>query len=328
LAFARLVERLSERHDVSLIAGYRGDRPTLPPGALGVHLGRRGPGWTYHALWRAARSVAQKTEPDLVLTASVDVPFLGHPTVAMVRDLVGDGWRAPTLSDRFYRWRARRFGTVVVPSVSTRDALRATGVDSWRVAVVPEHIDPVAVQGAAEEGVLTLLHAGRLHPGNGQHLSIDAVSRLAPEHKARVRLRVVGAVADRVYADQLRIAVRGQPIDFYTDVDDLRPHFAAAHLVLYPTRVAEGFADTALLAMAHGRPVIWTDHPGVRATTGGIGVAIPPDDVGALRDAIRRFIDDRAGLGALGLASRKRAAEFAWERIRPQWDGVFEVATR
>lgn len=328
LAFARLVERLAERHQVSLVAGYRGDRPKLPDGALGVSLARRGPGWTYHALWRAARASAMKGSPDLVLAASVDVPFLGMPTVAMVRDLVGDGWRAPTTRDRFYRWRAAQFGTVVVPSASTREALSEAGVVGWRVSVVPEHVDAVKRKPLPKGGVLRLLHVGRLHPGKGQHLSIDAVSRLTPKEKSRVHLSVVGAVADRVYADQLRIAAGGQPISFQTDVRELGSHIAAAHLVLYPTSLAEGFADTALLAMSHGRPVVWADHPGVRSTTGGVGVPIPTDDVGALRAAIRRHIDDRSGLEAMGRASWRHAEDFAWERIRPKWDSVFETAIR
>ncbi len=269
-----------------------------------------------------------KTDPDLVLAASVDVPFLGRPTIAMVRDLVGDGWSAPSARDRFYRWRASRFGTVVVPSAPTREALHARGVGTWRVSVVPEHVDPVAVSEAPNAEVLSLLHVGRLHPGKGQHLSIDAVSRLPPEDKARVRLQVVGATADRVYADQLRIAARGQPIDFHTDVAELGPHFAAADLVLYPTSLAEGFADTALLAMAHGRPVIWADHPGVRATTGGVGVPIPSDDVVALRTAIRTFIYDRDGLRTMGIESKARAADFSWDRVRPKWESVFETAIR
>jgi len=258
----------------------------------------------------------------------MDVPFLGLPTVALVRDLVGNGWRRLSLRQRFYRARARHFSAVVVPSVASRDALKLTGLKSWRMHIIPEHIDVPTVVSAPEGAVLRLVHAGRIHPGKAQHLSIDAVSRLPSTAKARVHLDIVGASTDRVYVDQLRIAARGQPIAIHTDVEAVGPFIDGAHLVLYPTSLAEGFADVALMAMARGRPVIWSDHPGVRATTGGVGVPIRPDDVGALRDAILRHIDDRAGLLAMGSASLGVARRHDWGQIASRWESVLEVATR
>jgi glycosyltransferase involved in cell wall biosynthesis len=309
------------------VVGYRGERPALPRGSLAVSLHRTRPGWTYHSLLRAVRSVSA-TPPDVVLSASLDVPFLGLPTVATVRDLVGNGWRPLTLRERFYRARARRFGAVVVPSVASRDALKAAGLETWRMHVVPEHVDEATVVSLPSGPVLRLVHAGRIHPGKAQHLSIDAVSRLPPAAKSRVHLDIVGAPTDRVYVDQLRIAARGQPIALHTEVESLRPFIDGAHLVLYPTSLSEGFADVALMAMAQGRPVIWSDHPGVRATTGGVGVAIRPDDVGSLRDAILRHIDDRPGLLAMGTASHEVARRHHWHHIASRWETVLELATR
>jgi len=274
------------------------------------------------------RRVAAADRPDLVLAASPDVPFLGIPTVAVVRDLVGPDGRGPSTRDRLYLWRARHFAKVVVPSTASRDALKAAGLGSWRVSVIPEHVEPVERVPPPKSAVLHVLHAGRIHPAKAQHLSIDAVRRLPPEDKARVRLAIVGTPASRVYVDQLRIAARDQPVDFHTDVGDLGPFFHAAHLVLYPTIIPEGFADMVLLAMAYGRPVIWSDHPGVRATTGGLGVPIRPGDVQSLSQALRRKIDDRAALDSLGRASHDRTRAYGWSRIAPSWEAVFEVASR
>jgi glycosyltransferase involved in cell wall biosynthesis len=71
-------------------------------------------------------------------------------------------------------------------------------------------------------------------------------------------------------------------------------------------------------AMAHGRAV-------VAGAVGGLldlvvheetGLLVPPRDVPALREALRRLLDDRGLRERLGANARERARDhFGWERV-------------
>jgi glycosyltransferase involved in cell wall biosynthesis len=70
--------------------------------------------------------------------------------------------------------------------------------------------------------------------------------------------------------------------------------------------------------MAHGRPV-------VASAVGGLldlvvdeetGLLVPPGDVGALREALRRLLADHELRARLGANARRRAEEtLSWERV-------------
>lgn len=307
------------------MAGWHTERSRIPEGALGVDLRRRGPTAAHVALWRAMRSAALRFDPHVVLSASIDVPLIRRPTVVAIRDLAGTGWGedAPP-RDLWHRWRTRRFDRVVVPGRVTERAVRKLGVDPRKVRVVPDTIEgPGVARGTRREGPWRVVHPGRLLPAKGQHLSIDAVSRLPSAAKAKVELHVVGHVADRVYYDQLRVAARGQPVHFHVDADDLVPWYRDADLVLYPSQLREEWPDTALEAMAHGAAVAWTDHPSIREATGGLGLPLPAEDFAAIRSAVQRVIDAPEEVAKIGDAGRRFVdANYRWERVGPQWDGI------
>jgi glycosyltransferase involved in cell wall biosynthesis len=82
--------------------------------------------------------------------------------------------------------------------------------------------------------------------------------------------------------------------------------------------MAEGFGFTAVEAMACGKPVIWTDQPAIREATGGIGIAVAPEDVDGIRTAMKRLMDDPDERAAMGRAGRE------WVESNHSWDGVWE----
>ncbi|NCG18345.1 MAG: glycosyltransferase [Rhodobacterales bacterium] len=331
VGFASLVSHLRERHELRLVAGYNKDRGAIPQDALGVDLRTRGMFSAHLALYRAVRSAARRFQPHVILSGSVDVPLFGWPTVAVVRDLAGTGGGedAPP-KDPWHRWRMRRFERLVVPSHTTQRALCKLGVPSGRIAVIPEGV-PLSHQrrGDREPGPLRVVHCGRVLPAKGQHLSVDAISRLSPQQKSRVELQIVGRVVDRLYYDQLRVAARGQPVVFHPDVPSLDPFLSRADLVLYPTALQDEWADTALHAMAWGAPVAWSDHPGVREATGGLGVPIPPGDFSALRDVVRRLVEKPLEFQQIGVAGQLFvASNYDWRQVCTAWSQLLEVSGR
>jgi glycosyltransferase involved in cell wall biosynthesis len=100
-------------------------------------------------------------------------------------------------------------------------------------------------------------------------------------------IKVVGAGPDRA---ALETRYGGRPgVEFMGRVDDatLADVYARARAVVVPN--VEEFGIVAVEAQAAGRPVISVDAGGARETVlpGETGVLVPPDDVGALAEAMR-----------------------------------------
>lgn len=328
-AFARLVGEAARHADVRLVAGWTGAREELPPGALGVDL--RGGGVLAHLqLARAIAAVSARHRPDVIVAGSPDLPAAGRRSVVVVRDRAEGGWEPlDGLADLVERARLRRWARVVVPTEAARADLRASGLDRWAVHRIPEGWgewgEPAGPRGG---GPLVLACPGRLHPAKGVHLAIDAVARLGADEKARIRLDVVGPVGDARYVDQLRVMARGQPVAFHPDAPP-GPRIAAADVVVYPTCAPEGFADGVLAGMAQGKPVIWADHPGVRETAAGAGIPVPPGDVPALREVLRRALGGELELGRIGEEGREIArARYDWGAVWPRWAELLESVAR
>jgi glycosyltransferase involved in cell wall biosynthesis len=68
--------------------------------------------------------------------------------------------------------------------------------------------------------------------------------------------------------------------------------------------------------LATGLPAIWADLPATREATAGIGLPVPVGDVDAMRNAMKRLIDDATLRRNLGTAGRSYAETHrSWERV-------------
>jgi glycosyltransferase involved in cell wall biosynthesis len=172
------------------------------------------------------------------------------------------------------------------------------------------------------------VYPGRILPGKGQHAAIDAIGRMRPDQKYRAHLTIVGAVADRIYADKLRVQAFHQPVTFATDVDDIVPYYQDADVVLFPTLMEEGFGFTAVEGMACGNPVVYYDQPAIREATGGIAIPVPPDDADALRNAMLRLIANPEERARLGREGRAYVETRSWDRVWERYEGVLERIAR
>jgi hypothetical protein len=289
------------------------------------------PAHQWLAMARAIRAEIKRWKPDVVLSNNIEVPPTGCPTVCIVHDLnfgepggrhlgVKDESWSSRLRRTFYGIRSKTLHRVVSVSETSRMALLAAGVADSRIAVIPNGVDterfcPRPIE-TDKEGV-TFTYPSRILPGKGQHLAIDAVARLPRLHKRDANLRIVGAVSDPVYLDQIRVQSFNQPVQFDLDVPDIVPHLQAADVVLFPSVLAEGFGLTAVEAMACGKPVIWSDQPAIREATGGIGIPVVPGDVDSMRKAMLRLMDHPEERIRIGQEGRE------WVETNRSWDGVW-----
>lgn len=326
--FANLYKQACRHHDVRLVAGYVNGRDQIPAEAVGVNL--RGLSWgqRHFAIWSAVRSERWRFNPDAVLSNSMEAPSFGGKTVTIVHDLnFGSASRRWHTGPRewWYRRKSRRLKAIVTPSAATRAALSDIGCDEEKISVISNGVDldvfkPLDKRPRKSER--WILCPGRIMPGKGQHLAIDAVRRLAPALKKKLTLFVVGTVVDLLYLHHLKIAAKGQPVVFETDVEDMAPHYQRADLVLFPTLLSEGFGYAAVEAMACGRPVIWSDQQAIREATGGIGVPILPT-AEALIVEITRFLDSPRKYVSMGSKGRSFVEErYDWSRVWGEYESV------
>lgn len=93
-----------------------------------------------------------------------------------------------------------------------------------------------------------------------------------------------------------------------------------------PSLHGESFGVVLIEAMAAGTPVVASALDGYRnvATDGVDALLVPPGDVDALADALRRVITDRPVADALVAAGARRADQFAMSALAARYVEIYE----
>ena len=97
---------------------------------------------------------------------------------------------------------------------------------------------------------------------------------------------------------------------------DVAGVWAAHHVCCLPSRGGEGLPRTLLEGAACGRALLTTDVPGCRALVrdGTEGLVAPPNDAGALAEAMIRLAADPGLVARMGHAARRRILDGFTER--------------
>jgi colanic acid/amylovoran biosynthesis glycosyltransferase len=191
---------------------------------------------------------------------------------------------------------------------------------AWgRLHVVPCGIDTLTLPHPprrGEDGPLRVLTVGRLVPGKGHALLLEALADLR-DRGIPAAATFVGDGPERAglerLAEELRLDVRfagavGQ--------DELPAFYEHAQLFCLPT-LAEGLGVVLLEAMAHGLPVVSTRVMGVPEVVeeGRTGLLVLPGRADLLAQAIESLAADPELRERMGLAGRERVQrEFRLDR--------------
>ncbi|MSP54183.1 MAG: glycosyltransferase family 1 protein [Myxococcales bacterium] len=319
-------------HEVRLVVGFRNSPEGFPLGAVLVDLRRKGP-LSYLAMERAAVAEARAFRPDAVLSNSIEIRVPGVRNVVIVHDLnfgaAGQRTAAHRAREVLYRMQAATGAVIVTVSRATGEALAALGIAA---VVIPNGVDlerfkPVTRLAPVPDGLsgaptVRFVYPSRILPGKGQHIALDAFGRLRPDQRKGWELVLVGAVADRIYADQLKVQAYTLPVRIELDVPDIAPYTQQADVVLFPTRMTEGFGFTAVDGMACGKPVIWSEQPAIREATGGIGIAVPMDDAEALKRAMLELGNDPVARDRIGREGRAFVERYSWVEVWKRYERV------
>ena len=134
---------------------------------------------------------------------------------------------------------------------------------------------------------------GALKPLKSYDILLRALSVLAAEGK-QFELLLAGKGSDRERLQGLACELGlAECVTFLGEVADVPALLASAHLLVH-TAMSEGLGNTVLEAMGEGLPVVATSVGGTPEVIedGLSGLLIPPGDVPAFVDALRRLLDD------------------------------------
>ena len=176
-----------------------------------------------------------------------------------------------------------------------------------------------------------LLSVGTLESRKNLTTLFQAYSALPDSLRQRYPLAVVGMPGwhtDQLMSSARQLVERGE-LRFLGYVDDavLPLLYAGAAAFAYPSRY-EGFGLPPLEAMASGVPVLVSDVTSLPEVVGDAGVRVGPDDVDAMRDGLRRLLEDRDYAAQLAQQGLARAQGFSWEKCARETRAVYDHVLR
>jgi glycosyltransferase involved in cell wall biosynthesis len=173
-------------------------------------------------------------------------------------------------------------------------------------------------------------HVGAFTPEKGQDVLLEAFLRFNPPLPCGVRLLLAGDGPER---EAPRIAglldKAGDSVRWVGWIEDLAPFFAALDLYVMPSR-AEGLGSSALLAMAHGLPLVASRVGGLPEVVeeGRTGWLVPSDSPVDLAGALADAAADRQRLRQFGEQARERVAGFSSDIMIRQTESLYLRLTR
>ncbi len=209
--------------------------------------------------------------------------------------------------DLFHRFIYRHIDAlVVITKKLQQDALEFLPIEKERIRVVYHGVaEPVAPAPEACAAIrenfthrsFTVALFGRIEKGKGQHVLVEAISRLGKKGLI-INVALYGHVMDKAYFQQLKDHVSRQGLDSQVHYFGLHPDpqriMACFDVVVLATR-CETFGLVLIEAMRAGVAVIGTDCGGVPEIIqhGQTGLLVVPEDVSELAAALEKLATGR-----------------------------------
>ncbi len=210
-------------------------------------------------------------------------------------------------------------------AVSDLDAAAAkTLLGAERVHVVPNGVDTeYFAPSTAPLDAGALLFTGRMNYGPNEDavcFFADDVLPLVRRAMPHARFHIVGAApSPRVQA------LASEAVIVHGRVEDVRPHLAAAEIVVVPIRAGGGTRLKVLEAAASGKAIA-TTRLGIEGLPlcDGHDVAVG-DSAERLADAVVMLLRDRTRAQQLGARAREAVAPYEWSAIGESFRRIVEA---
>lgn len=206
---------------------------------------------------------------------------------------------------------------IIATSGFTADALLDYGVDRHRISVILPGVDRVAPAKGSGSRETAILCVATLTPRKAHDVLLNALAQLTDRPW---RLHLVGselrhprhALGIRQLCDRLDLRCR---VTFHGELGEraLNRIYHRSDLFALASHY-EGYGMVVTEAVARGLPVVTTAGGALAHTLpNGAGLLAPPGDVSALRDTLKRVLDEP------GLLERLRKGALAARERLPTW---------
>src|SRR5437588_5973033 len=198
---------------------------------------------------------------------------------------------------------------MIVPSSAVAtDLVDATGVDSSRITVIPEGVDPIFRRPVSEVDVAAVCARNSILPGrfflfvgaiSGRKNLVTALRALAAFRERGPDIPLVvagprGRGAEEFDAEAARLGLQSaMRVTGFISAADLPVLLASALALVHPSKY-EGFGLTPLEAMATGTAVLAANTGALPEVVGDAGMLLQPDDVDAWDGAMTQLTEDDA----------------------------------
>jgi glycosyltransferase involved in cell wall biosynthesis len=235
----------------------------------------------------------------------------------------------------------RRTDVVIVPSQATRRAILQflPEIKSERIQVTVPGIgeefrpcDSVSVQEVLTRLMFPqpyILYVGTLEPRKNLQALVESYRRLLEAGVIKEHLVLAGklgwgceALLKQIQAPVLRGKVH---LAGYVDQQDLPAVYTGARIFVYPS-LHEGFGFPPLEAMACGVPVVSTLSSSLVENLEKAAELVPPDDVVALTDAIRRLLTDETLWALRRAQGLEQAGHYRWDQTARDTLNSYQMA--
>ena len=278
--------------------------------------------------WALARAASREAVDGLHVQYIAPVGYRG-PLVVTVHDLgflaVPESFPLAlrlALKVLVPRSLARASRVIAVSEFVRRDIVARYAIPPEKIVVIPEGADarfhprptsqivPVLARYGLEPGFLFSL--GRLNRRKNLERLLLAYARTRLASSAPL---VVGGKPDYGVSELLRATLSGDAsgvrfVGLIPD-EDLPAFYSGAAAFVYPS-LFEGFGLPVLEAMACGTPVVTSDRTALPELTADAALAVDPESVEALAEAMTRILTDKERAEDLRWRGLERSRLFSW----------------
>jgi len=301
--------------------------------------------------WRETQRLAEEFVPDAAC-AFFAIP--GGPAawrlwrkrkVPYAISLRGSDVPRPELARRqrlhlFTKPLIRRVCRDAAALVAVSDALRDAALEldpKLEIDVIPNGVDAEFFRPPSQQDLREprsdILFVGRLRTFKGVRHALRALPEVERQLDRPVRFTVVGDGPRRQelqrLTEQLREEGMRSEVRFagWLDPYKVRSAYAASSILVLPSLV-EGHPNVILEAMAMGLPCVASDAPGIRGvvTHGSDGLLVPPEDPGAIADALVELLRNEDMRREMGRAGREQAERLSWDMVAGKYERLLERA--
>jgi glycosyltransferase involved in cell wall biosynthesis len=248
--------------------------------------------------------------PYVITAHGSDVPGFNPHRLRRAHQVLAPAWHAVVCDT----------AQLICPSETLRSLVLRRRAAA-KTVLIPNGIDPDRFRPAGHG--TRILVVSKLFERKGVQLLFRALEGVPLEH-------VVQIVGDGPYLPALGelAAQTGVATKFWKWLDngsaELTALYEGSGIFVLPSQ-SENFPVVLLEAMTAGLAIITTQGTGCAEVVGDAALLVPPNDVEALRTALRRLLSDGPLRAALGAAARRRLVEnFSWPVIAQRHVALYQ----